>query len=141
LGLDPSKEYYVFEFWSKILMGSYSGEFSPGKIDPLFNCQLFCIRERLDHPQIIVTNRHITCGGYELDDVRWKDHILSGKSRVIKNDPYVLYVSELPGYKFKDVHCTGAKVKKIEKTGMMQKIVLHADNNGFINWTIEYTNN
>jgi hypothetical protein len=141
LGLDPSKEYYVFEFWSKILMGSYSGEFSPGKIDPLFNCQLFCIRERLDHPQIIATNRHITCGGYELDDVRWKDHILSGKSRVIKNDPYVLYVSVLPGYKFKDVHCTGAKVKKIEKTGMMQKIVLHADNNGFINWTIEYTNN
>ncbi len=141
LGLDPSKEYYVFEFWSKMLMGSYSGEFASGKIDPLFNCQLFCIRERLDHPQIIATNRHITCGGFELDDVRWEDLILSGKSRVIKNDPYVLYVSEPPGYKFKNVRCTGAKVKKIEKTGMMQKIVLQADNNGSINWTIEYIKN
>jgi len=141
LGLDPSKEYYVFEFWSKILMGSYSNEFAPGKIDPHFNCQLFCIREQQDHPQIIATNRHITCGGYELDDVRWEDPILSGKSRVIKNDPYILYVSEPPGYTFKEARCTGAKIKKTEKTGMMQKIVLIADNTGSINWTIEYINN
>ncbi len=30
LGLDPAKEYFVFEFWSKRLLGSFSGRLRPG---------------------------------------------------------------------------------------------------------------
>ena len=59
LGLDNNKEYLVFEFWSKKYLGSFSGEFQTGDIDPKFNCQLFCIRERINSPQLMATNRHI----------------------------------------------------------------------------------
>ncbi len=81
LGLDPAKEYYVFEFWSKRLLGSFSGSFAPGPLDPQFRCQALAIRERSPHPQVLATSRHVTCGGADLAGLRWRDGMLSGTSR------------------------------------------------------------
>jgi len=68
LGLDPDKEYYVFDFWEKKLMGSFSGSLPAGRVDPAFNCQVLIFRERLARPQVLATNRHITGGGVDLLD-------------------------------------------------------------------------
>ena len=59
----PPKEYFVFEFWTKRLLGSFSGSFAPGPLDPLFRSQALAIRERKPHPQVLATSRHVTCGG------------------------------------------------------------------------------
>ncbi|MGZ5515783.1 MAG: glycoside hydrolase family 36 protein, partial [Candidatus Aminicenantales bacterium] len=88
LGLDPSKEYYVFEFWTKRLLGSFSGSFAPGPLDPLFRSQALAIRERTSHPQVLATSRHVTCGGVDLVDVRWSGRTLTGTSRVVAGDAY-----------------------------------------------------
>jgi hypothetical protein len=54
---------------------------TPGRIDPKYNCQLFCIRKRQAHPQIIATSRHITCGGYDLEEVTWDGTVLTEKAK------------------------------------------------------------
>jgi hypothetical protein len=138
LGLDSDKEFYVFEFWSKRLAGSFSGNFSPGEIDPKYNCQLFCIRERLDHPQVVATNRHITCGGYDLEDARWGDNSLTGKSRVVANDPYILYISEPSGFTLKEVSIEGAKIREVEKMGGLRQISFLPIGSTLITWKVEY---
>ncbi len=138
LGLDADKEYYVFEFWSKKLAGSFSGSFFPGEIDPKYNCQLFCIRERLDRPQVLATGRHITCGGYDLEDVRWGDNALSGKSRVVADDPTSLYISEPSGFTLKDASIDGANILKVEKTGGLVQISFLPADNTTVNWKLEY---
>jgi hypothetical protein len=140
LGLESNadKEYYVFEFWSKQLIGNFSESFPPGKIDPKYNCQLFCIRERLDHPQVMATNRHITCGGYDLEDVRWKNNILSGKSRLVGNDDYILYLTEPSGFSLKDVSCEGVMLKKIQKKEGMVQITLLSETNAMLCWKVEF---
>jgi hypothetical protein len=138
LGLETDKEFYVFEFWSKRLMGSFRDSFFPGKIDSRYNCQLFCIRERQIHPQIIATNRHITCGGYDLEEVAWKDATVSGKSAVVRGDTYILYISAPQGFTLKDTSCEGAEIQKIEKRNGLIQISILSRENRTVSWKAKF---
>ncbi|MCK4772194.1 MAG: alpha-galactosidase [Candidatus Latescibacteria bacterium] len=134
LGLDPQKEYLVFEFWSKRYLGSFSGSFPPGAIDPRYNCQLFCIREKLDRPQLVATSRHVSCGGLELRHVTWNGSALSGESDVVARDTYTLYISEPDGYIFQDFRCEGAGVAYNQRKGPVRTVRLLSDQSGTITW-------
>ena len=140
MGLEADKEFYVFEFWSKRLKGSFRESFRPGRIDPQYNCQLFCIRERRPHPQVIASNRHITCGGYDLEDVVWKDTTLSGKSAVVAGDTYVLYVTEPQGFALKDISCQGAEIQGIEKKAGLIHISILSKKNRTVSWELSFDN-
>ena len=93
IGLDPKKRYTVFEFWERRLLAPDGDSFAPGPIAAAFNSQVFVIRERLPHPQVVATSRHITGGGVDLLDVSWKDGVLSGRSRVVGGEPYEIFVT------------------------------------------------
>jgi hypothetical protein len=138
LGLSGEKEYLVFEYWSKRYLGSFIGEFAPGEIDPRFNCQLFCIRQRQLHPQLIATSRHITCGGFELSDLAWKNSMLSGTSDLVANDPYDIYLTEPEGYTFKKISCNGADVVSSDRRGGLRVCRLNSKLGGKVTWMIEF---
>jgi len=138
LGLDPAKEYFVFEFWSKRLLGGFTGSFIPGPLDPKFRSQAFIIRERSIKPQLLATSRHVTGGGGDLDDVRWEGTALSGKSRGVKGDPYVLYITEPVGFVYGKTDVDGAKVEKTEREGRLLKITLAPDGDGPISWSAKF---
>jgi len=113
LGLDPDVEYYVFEFWSKRLLGSFRGSFAPGPLDPVFRSQALAIRERTPHPQLLATSRHVSCGGVDLDDVRWTGGALEATSRVVAGDPYEIFLTEPEGYRlarFESPEAPGAAI-------------------------------
>ncbi|MCX6559143.1 MAG: alpha-galactosidase [Candidatus Aminicenantes bacterium] len=139
LGLDPAREYFVFEFWSKRLLGSFTGSFAPGPLDPKFRSQAFVIRERLPRPQLLATSRHITGGGVDLDDVRWDGSALTGKSRGVKGDPYVIYVTEPTGFVLDRADADGAKVERTEREGGIVKITLAPAANGPFSWTTRFS--
>ncbi len=139
IGLESYEEYYVFEFWSKRLMGSFQGSFFPGKIDPRFNCQLFCIRKRQSRPQVIATNRHITCGGYDLEDVGWDGNALTGRSRLVGRDTYILYVTEPAGFSIQSASCSkGAKVLKTERQDGLILVFIQSEKNSTISWKLQF---
>jgi alpha-galactosidase len=139
LGLDDKKEYLVFEFWSKKFMGEYKSHFSPGSIDTAFNCQAFCIREKLEHPQLLATNRHISCGGLEISSLNWADQTLRGTSELVAGDEYVLYLFEGSGYAFDTLDLKGAGFVKNEKKGPVRKIVLLSPAGGSAEWAVHYS--
>lgn len=139
LGLDPSREYLVFEFWSKHLLGAFHDAFVPGPIDSAFQVQVFCIRERVDHPQVIATNRHVSCGGPDLEHVSWRDDSLAGESRLVAGDAYDLYLSEPAGYHFGVVHVTGAEFAGSERRGGMRVVRLRSSGGGAARWTVRYS--
>jgi hypothetical protein len=136
LGLDKEREYFVFEFWSRKLLGAFSGAFLPGEVDPKFNCQVFCIRERRAHPQILATNRHITGGGVDLVDVRWEGNRLSGKSRVVGGDVYELFISIPPGFAFNRAECDGAAVLEGQRDGAVLCLSLKSDQSREVAWAV-----
>jgi hypothetical protein len=138
LGLDPVREYYVFEFWSKHLLGSFSGSFRPGPIDPKFRSQAFCIRERWDVPQVIATSRHVTCGGTDLLEASWNGTALTGRSLIVKGDPYVLYLTEPSGWSFEKLDVRGAGLARTEREGRLLRLTLTPEAGGEIAWTARY---
>jgi len=148
LGLDPAKEYVVFEFWEKRLLGSVTKAFVPGVISPRFNSQAFVVRERVAHPQVVATNRHITGGGVDLLDVRWREGSLAGRSRIVGGDPYDVYITEPAGFVFDKATCDGAQLSgalregarssSAAREGALVKITCRADASREIGWTATF---
>ena len=80
---------------------------------PAFNSQVFVIRERLPHPQVVATSRHITGGGVDLLDVAWKDGVLSGRSLAVGGEAYEIYMTTSAGaqaWRLAEVQC-GAGIR------------------------------
>ena len=44
---------------------------TPGAVDPRFGVQAICLRERQAHPQLMGTNRHVSCGAFDVSAVAW----------------------------------------------------------------------
>lgn len=138
LGLDENKEYLPFEFWTKLFAGSVKKQFTPAAIDTFYNCQVYCFKEKKDHPQLLATNRHISCGAYEIKDIQWNNKTLQGSSEITANTNYELYVYEQVNYSSVKITCANAVVLKEEKDGLLKKITLSSANSGMINWNILY---
>ena len=138
LGLDAKKEYLVFEFWSKEFRGIQTKQFLPGAIDTAFNCQVFCFREKLDHPQLLATNRHISCGALELEKLQWNNHRLSGISNLVANDLYTIYLYEPAGAPMQEVKIIGAALIENSKSGEIRKISFQSTVAAAIQWEISY---
>ena len=104
LGLSADREYLVFEFWNQEFLGQFRGSFVAPAMDANTGMDVFAIREARSHPWVISTTRHISQGGVSLLDERWDDdrNVLSGKSAVVVDDPYVMTVHLPDGYRLTD---------------------------------------
>jgi len=138
LGLDKNKEYMIFEYWSTDFLGVFHSGFEPGPIDPGYNCQLFCIREKQEHPQLVATSRHISCGGYETEDVSWDSGVLKGESSLVANDPFSIYITEAPGYEYAGSEFTGADLIFSGIEDGMRVFQLKSGKPGTLEWSIQY---
>ena len=139
LGLNDQKEYLLFEFWNKEFRGTVKKQFVPGNIDSNYRCQVFCLREKKDHPQLLATNRHISCGGLELESLQWNNQQLIGKSMLVADDAYSIYLYEPDGYNYTTITYSNADLVKNEKEGAIRKITLLSKNGGTVNWEIAYS--
>ena len=138
LGLEDGPERLVFEFWTKRYLGSFAGAFEPGPVDPRFGIQVFCIRERQPHPQLLTTDRHVSCGGVDLEDVAWRGDTLSGRSVLVAGDPYALYLAEPPGWRFAGAEAEGATVVSAERDGAVRVVRLRAAAGTPVSWHVRY---
>ena len=138
LGLDASKEYMVFDFWEKRLHGTFARSFAPGAIPARYNSQVFVIRERLPHPQLAATSRHITGGGVDLVDLSWDGTRLSGRSRLVAGDPYGIYVTVPAGYALEEASCAGATTEAPVRDGALARFICRADTSREVGWSVSF---
>jgi hypothetical protein len=75
--------------------------------------RFFAIREARAYPWVLSTTRHLSQGGVCLLDEKWNhvSNILSGKSKVVAGDPYVLTIHLPAGFKLKAATVAGEKVE------------------------------
>jgi hypothetical protein len=138
LGLDPSKEYAVFDYWEKRLLGTFSGSFAPGQVPPRYNSQVFVIRERVPHPQVLSTSRHITGGGVDLVDLAWDGARLSGRSHVVAGDPYEIYVTVPAGYAVGLATCGGVPAEAPRRDGAVAQLACRSDASRDVDWSVSF---
>jgi hypothetical protein len=139
LGLDPSKPYTAFEFWS----GSWEGLIKGGigcEI-PMRTVRLFALWEAADHPQFIGDDRHITQGAVELNDLKWdataKTYTLDVKA--IGGFPFTYFVRVPDGFKFKSASAPkGGKVKTKMRDDGLLAVTLSAESSQDVSATLQF---
>jgi alpha-galactosidase len=138
LGLDPEKRYIVFDFWNKKTEGCFPEGFAPGGIDSEYKSQVFCIREEESHPQLIATNRHISCGALELKSLSWENNCLTGESELVANDEYIIYINEPKDFTFQDVECESAEILSSGIKNNIREIHLKSPRKTTVKWNLIY---
>ena len=139
LGLAADREFMVFEFWTRQMLGAFRELFVPGPVDSRYQVQDFCIRERLDHPQLLATSRHVGCGVVDLVDVAWSGDTLRGSSDVVGGDAYELYLTEPAGFRFAGATADGAEVLGSERSGELRVVRLNAGHSARVAWRVRWT--
>jgi hypothetical protein len=142
LALNPDRSYYVYDFWNDGLVGEIAGSARLEQTLRPGEARMMSVREKLDHPQVLSTNRHIMQGYLDMEDVEWngKKKTLSGTSKVVGGDEYVITVA-----------CNGlvpentktddpdAKISFIKSDNGLIKITIEADDNKSVKWTLQCT--
>ncbi len=152
LGLPERTDYIAFEFWTRTTLGVVRDRLALPPVDQVYQVQVVCLRPQVDHPQVLSTSRHVTCGGPDLQDVRWTGRALSGTSDLVAGDEYAIYLTEPEGFTLQRVSAGGADVvgNTIEAPaapapvtggatpGPTRIVRLRAAAGGRATWTISY---
>ncbi|GAI51234.1 unnamed protein product, partial [marine sediment metagenome] len=92
LGLDPEKEYLVYDSWKEELVGVWK-DMVRVEVPP-HGVRVFTIKP-LDNskPQLLGTSRHIT-GAFSIEDLDWdsSELTLTGRSKTVPDAPYSLFI-------------------------------------------------
>jgi hypothetical protein len=143
LGLDTARTYVAFDFWESRALGVVKGALGLAPVAEN-DVQVLCLRERVDHPQILATNRHVSCGGVELQDVRWTDGELSGRLQRWDAVTGMLFVTEPLGWDAVSVEVgegrahLGERLEATTASGIRWRRVVIASMTPSASWKIRY---
>lgn len=141
LGLDPEKDYYLYDFWNDRPAGRISGDGQLTQTLRPAETRMLSIHEVTDRPQFIATDRHIMQGYIDLSDVQWdaKTNQLSGTSKVVGDDPYTVVIATngyAPQTATLDHPTAQVKISKVDDRYI--KLTISADNNAAIRWSVKF---
>jgi hypothetical protein len=144
LGLDPEKEYFMYDFWNDKFIGRYYGsdilvqELRPGET------RMISIHGVEKNPQFISTNRHIMQGLVDMTVLPLWDgnsNVLTGKSKVIGGEEYKVVIA-LNG--FKPLKCYArnakAKIQVVDNDKDLAILTILCSDNTELEWNISFKN-
>jgi len=101
------ERYLIYDIWEQSFLGIYDKEITFPSVPP-HSTKLLCIRSALDHPQILATSTHITCGAVELQSYEWvrKPRRLSLVFNPFHNSSGRLIFHVPPGFLMGKSECT-----------------------------------
>ncbi len=139
LRLDSTKEYIVYEFWSKKLIGTFKGTFETRPLNP-YDCDIYSIVEKLNRPVLISTSRHIRQMAVDIKDMTYdiKKKTLSGVSRAVAGDPYQLRIHVPDGFKPKQVQLSDGLQAKMTIDGNLLLVDFTTTTGNDVNWKVVF---
>jgi len=139
LGLPANEDYLVYEFWSRKFLGVRRGHFNAATLESK-GLSLYAIRTKLDHPQLVSTNRHISQGGADLEAVEWRNDpsSLQGRSKVVQGDAYEMVVFVPDNFVFDSADVAGTPSKIVAEDSIVRVSYLPVVT-GSVTWTIRFT--
>lgn len=137
LRLDPGKEYAVYEFWSRTLLGTFRGKFKPRPVKP-YDCDIYSVVEVLDRPVLLSTSRHIRQMAVDIKDVRYEGRALRGISRAVAGDPYQLRLYVPANFKAKSVRLSGGLVGNLKTDGNLVTVDFVTTTDKDVEWRVQF---
>jgi Melibiase/Alpha galactosidase C-terminal beta sandwich domain len=136
-GLDPSRDYLLFDFWNQKFLGKAQGAYSVEL--PPHACQVISIRPDDGHPQLIGTDRHITMGGVEISNEAWDaaKKELQIEVSLVENYPTTLTVYTA-GAKLRSPRARDARIMALAREGDIVRVTLLRSNSGNVELTLPF---
>lgn len=141
LGLNPDKDYYVYDFWNDTFVGKIPGagelsrQLRPGEV------RMMSVHEVTGHPQFISTNRHIMQGYIDLVRIEWLPgrNILRGISKITGGDSYVITIAA-NGYTPQTAQVNDPDTRAIlENTDSgLVRLIITRDENAVVEWIVKF---
>jgi hypothetical protein len=137
LRLDPNKEYIVYEFWTKKLVGTFNGTFVTRPLNP-YDCDIYSIVEKQNRPVLISTSRHIRQMAFDIKDLSYDDpqRMLRGISRTVAGDPYQLRIYVPEGFSVKRVEFSNGLATTMKTDGNLLTLDYKSSNGDDVDWKI-----
>ena len=139
LGLDDKKTYVAHEFWGGAFTNDMTGSLSCEGV-PMRSVKLFAIREKLDRPQFIGDDRHITQGAVELEDLVWnaerRTYTLVVKT--VAGFPFTYLVRVPADYEYKSAQAEGAKVSVCRRDCGLIAVTVSAERNASVPVVLQF---
>jgi hypothetical protein len=137
LRLDPNKEYIVYEFWTKQLIGTFKGKFTSRAVAP-YDCDVYSIVEKQDRPVLISTSRHVRQMAFDIKDLAYDggQRMLRGVSRAVAGDPYQLRIYVPDGFTAKRVELSGGLTGKMATAGALLTVDYTASAGNDVEWKV-----
>jgi len=137
LGLPEKDTCLAYDYWGDEFLGEFTREMRV-TLKPS-SCRVIALHVKQSMPQIISTDRHITQGGIDLEDVAWvpKESTLQGLSTNLAGVSYTLTLYHTPGYKFavcqSAVPCTSWQVSP-----SIYKFRFKINNQPELHWRVKF---
>jgi len=139
LRLDPNKEYIVYEFWSRKLIGAFKGSFTNPPVNP-YDVGIYSIVEKQDRPVLISTSRHVRQMAFDIKDLAWdsQQRTLRGVSRAVARDPYQLrfYVPE--GFAARRVELSDGLAGTLKTEGSLLTVDFTSTTGKDVDWKVYF---
>jgi hypothetical protein len=140
MDLKADRKYYAYEFWENKFAGEFPGngslhlEFRPGE------AKMLSIREVVDHPQLISTDRHLMQGLIETRDIQWNpgSSNITGKVNVVQGEELSMVFAN-NGYAIESAVLEGGTARfSAAGQNQMVKVAVGSDQPGWKNLTIAF---
>jgi hypothetical protein len=137
LRLDPNKEYIVYEFWSKKLIGTFQGSFTTPPVDP-YDVGIYSIVEKHDRPVLISTSRHVRQMAFDIKDMAYDpgQRVLRGVSRAVAGDPYQLRIYVPDGFSAKRADLPAGITGAMKTDGNLLTVDFTAPTGNDVQWRV-----
>jgi hypothetical protein len=141
LGLNADREYYCFDFWNHRFIGKQKGDtrleqqLRPGE------ARMISVRECLQRPQVLSTDRHVMQGYLDLQREQWDEsqRVLTGVSKIVGGDPYTVTLA-LNGHSLGKLECANPKVatRLSPPSNGIVEFSLTGPENATVEWTVSF---
>ena len=121
IGEPKGRRFVGWEFWSGAYLGTLSEKMSMSV--PPRSVRLVALHPEANHPQFLTSDRHVTQGAVELNDLKWesaaKTYTLDVKA--IGGFPFTYFVRVPEGFEFKSASASdGGKIEaKMRDDGLL----------------------
>ena len=128
----------MHEFWSGKTLGVVTDSFDLAALDPM-GLQSFSIRELMDRPQLVTTNRHLSQGAAEIELLTWnaETHTLEGRIRVVAGDKYRVKFHVPKGYRL-DAATVERKPAQVETDSEFLTFSIDQARTASVAWSLKF---
>jgi len=139
LRLDPNKEYIVYEFWSRKLIGTFKGSFTTPPVNP-YDVGIYSIVEKQDRPVLVSTSRHVRQMAFDIKDMAYDagQRVLRGVSRAVAGDPYQLRIYVPDGFSAKRVDLPAGITGAMKTEGNLLTVDFTAPTGNDVQWKVSF---